>query len=284
MIHMIEKGECPREVLRRRFAIGQTCDVCGRTEPLCRVVYEMNVPSQCGGGRRIPPECPDGGRDMDAPYWRYAFDPCPHDSPEACPWWDERREYRRQRLASWLESVGFPRSNRYPEAELLPSDIAAEVLRYVREYGERKMKTNVVIAGPVGAGKTSACAYLMAELDGGYARLVPAADLFDGLQHSIDEELLTIDILVVDDLGTEIATPVALQRWHRIVDRRYDEGLATIVTTNVDDVASLFHDERTRSRFMARCEVWRTGRGDVRPWVEAEAERARREEAADTTE
>ena len=47
-----------------------------------------------------------------------------------------------------------------------------------------------------------------------------------------------------------------------------------IVTTNVEDVDALFHDERTRSRFMARCEVWRTERGDMRRWIEERAREA----------
>jgi len=279
---MIEKDECPRAILRSRFAISTTCGVCrpssSNDDPgaICRRVYKLNDPVACRGASLVPPKGLDASRDMEAKAWNYERVECPHDSPEACPWWEERAEHRRRELAGHLEWMGFPRSNRHPEAELLPADIAESVLRYVRDHRRTRKKPNVVIAGPVGAGKTTVAAYLVGEL-GGRARLVTAVDLFDGLRHEVPEGLRSDRILVVDDLGTEIASPVALLNWHRVVDERYNEGLATIVTTNAEDVDSLFQDERTRSRFMARCEVWRTTRKDVRRWMEEREEKARRE-------
>jgi len=287
---MIEKDECRRAILRERHEFCKACGRCGEGDgrPSARRCTarhcSVNDPKRCRGAWERPPKVelsPERSYVNYAAFQDYHVDvPCEHDSAEACPWWPEREEHQRQNRARWLGDDGFPLSNRYPDPELLPPDIAGDVLRYVREFEGRERKANVVISGPVGAGKTSTSAHVVAELRKD-AHLVPAADLFDGLQKQIDSDLRTVDILIVDDLGTEIVTPVSLQNWHRIVDERYDRGLATIVTTNVEDVDSLFQDERTRSRFMARCEVWRTTRKDVRRWMEERDERARREAEVD---
>jgi DNA replication protein DnaC len=140
----------------------------------------------------------------------------------------------------------------------------------------------VAIVGPVGSGKTTAAAYVVAVVGDG--RLIDAHELFERIhtEHRLYGELATTSVLVVDDLGTEMASEIALVTWHRLVDERYNEGRPIVVTTNLENLGDLFVDERTRSRFMANLRVWRTERGDLRPLMERQ-EREREASSTDDT-
>jgi DNA replication protein DnaC len=48
------------------------------------------------------------------------------------------------------------------------------------------------------------------------------------------EEIRNAQLLVLDDLGTENATPWAQEKLYQIINHRYIERLPTVITTNVD--------------------------------------------------
>ncbi len=280
-----KQGRCPEESRWAEPAESLFCDV-----RYTDIAYQLpstmsyeNRPSWCDGEWFVPPEGDHGESRIDATSREYVGHKCPFNSADDCPWWEERLGFHLEQRAGDLSAVGFPNSNLYPEAELLPPEIAEKALCYVRDSLKRPMMSNVVIVGPVGAGKTSVAAYLVAEPGwdptaailgapiadlASKALMLSADDLFERLNEQVEKRLLEVPLLIVDDLGTEMASPIGVRNWHRVVDRRYNDKLPIIVTTNASDVDSLFSDERTRSRFMARCEVWRTERGDLRPWIE----------------
>jgi DNA replication protein DnaC len=68
------------------------------------------------------------------------------------------------------------------------------------------------------------------------------------------EEVRSADMLVLDDLGTQSATPWAREKLYQILNHRYVAGLPTVITTanSIDEV-----DPRVRSRMLdsRRCSI-----------------------------
>jgi DNA replication protein DnaC len=99
-----------------------------------------------------------------------------------------------------------------------------------------------VLQGVVGSGKTHLAYAVAAEWARArrpvYVSNVP--DLLDSLRRGFDDDtyterlrtLMRVDLLVLDDLGTESATPFAVEKLYQIIDARYRERLPMVVTTN----------------------------------------------------
>jgi DNA replication protein DnaC len=104
----------------------------------------------------------------------------------------------------------------------------------------------IVFVGPYGCGKTHLAAAianyaLHAKQMGPIFAVVP--DLLDHLrttfgpdtETSYDQRfnaIRTADLLILDDLGTENATPWAREKLFQIINYRYNERAPTVVTTN----------------------------------------------------
>lgn len=106
----------------------------------------------------------------------------------------------------------------------------------------------LVLSGPVGVGKTHlavAIAQYAIEQHSLPAYFAAVPDLMDHLRASFSpgstegyderfEEIRTAALLVLDDLGTENATPWAQEKLYQIINHRYVERLPTVITTNVE--------------------------------------------------
>lgn len=140
------------------------------------------------------------------------------------------------------------------------------------------------IAGPVGTGKTwSACSMARGWLRSGRSfRFVSSTDLLSELRSTFDgrsDELEVVSryagaaLLVLDDLGKETPTDYALSKLFQVVDRRWANGLPTIVTSQLgpEDMAARLSSRGNRetadalmSRLSATCRTVRTGGPDRR--------------------
>jgi DNA replication protein DnaC len=104
----------------------------------------------------------------------------------------------------------------------------------------------LLLSGEYGSGKTHlAAAVANAVVDLGFPTLfLTVPDLLDWLRFSYDssetsfeerfDEIRNIRLLVLDDLGTQNATPWAQEKLFQIINHRYVNRLPTVVTTNVD--------------------------------------------------
>lgn len=104
--------------------------------------------------------------------------------------------------------------------------------------------------GRCGTGKThlaAAIANYYITHQGGRALFTIVPDLLDHLRAAYNpattngvtydqrfQDVRDVPLLVLDDLGTENATPWAKEKLFQIFNHRYNEGLSTVVTSNLD--------------------------------------------------
>ncbi len=85
-------------------------------------------------------------------------------------------------------------------------------------------------------------------------------------QTGISNNLLTVDLLVIDDLGTENLNSMKFTELYKIINTRLlNPKTKTIISTNLD-LKGLFetYDERLASRFVGYYDVYRFYGDDLR--------------------
>jgi len=143
-------------------------------------------------------------------------------------------------------------------------DNLRRALQIARQHAESP-EGWLVFTGAYGCGKTHLAAaianYRMAQ---GYPALfVVVPDLLDHLRATFSpqspisydkrfEEVRTAALLILDDLGTQSATPWAKEKLFQIFNYRYNARLPTVITT-ADEIENI--DPRLRARFLdvTRC-------------------------------
>jgi DNA replication protein DnaC len=69
------------------------------------------------------------------------------------------------------------------------------------------------------------------------------------------ERLAAVELLHIDDVGAEQSSPWVLEQLYTIVNTRYEDGKAMVLTTNLDPATELREQigERTVSRIIEMC-------------------------------
>ena len=94
------------------------------------------------------------------------------------------------------------------------------------------------------------------------------ADLFQKPENNkeISKNLLAVDLLVIDDLGTENLNSMKFTELYKIINTRLlNKNTKTIISTNLD-LKGLFetYDERLASRFVGYYDIYRFYGDDIR--------------------
>jgi DNA replication protein DnaC len=118
----------------------------------------------------------------------------------------------------------------------------------------------LILTGPYGSGKTHLAAAIAnyRSSQGFPSMFVVVPDLLDHLRATFSpksetsydrrfDEIRTAPLLVLDDLGTQAATPWVREKLYQLFNHRYNAGLPTVITT-VDPIEKA--DERIRSRIL----------------------------------
>lgn len=150
-----------------------------------------------------------------------------------------------------------------------------EAYRVAREFARDPYGWLLLRGGP-GSGKTHLAASIANDAveNGAHVLFTVVPDLLDHLRATyapsssiqydeLFEQVRETHLLVLDDLGTEAATPWAQEKLYQLVNHRYNNRLPTVITTNrrLDSL-----DERMRSRIcdQALCRVVEISARDYR--------------------
>ncbi len=177
------------------------------------------------------------------------------------------------RTTSELSTLALHAEQTFENFNLRQQELTAEesenlrnVFNCARNFAE-DTKDWLVLSGRYGCGKTHLAAAIANERDrqGDSVLFVVVPDLLDYLRAayspqsnvSYDKRFYEVrksPLLIIDDLGTESATPWAVEKLYQLFDYRYNARLATVVTmaseaTLHPRLKSLFLDIR-------RCTTW----------------------------
>ena len=196
----------------------------------------------------------------------------------------QRIERRRARSLSAViparyRNIGFDR----PPVTEMPAPQVQAVRRFVRDIDSNlDAGRGLWFEGTVGTGKTTlAMLVSRAALDAGRSvaiyslpRLLAEirATFEDGAEGSYVgflDRLALVDLLHVDDVGTEKTSAWVLEQLYAIVNARYEEQRSIVLTTNLDREALAEQiNPRTVSRLEEMCEELPLFGSDHRKYVE----------------
>ncbi len=156
-------------------------------------------------------------------------------------------------------------------------DIKNACLDFINNFDNIETK-NLIFTGGTGLGKTYLSNCIVNELlhKGKTVMYQTAPVMLDNLisdlfakaenQTGISNNLLTVDLLVIDDLGTETMNSMKFTELYKIINTRLLSGKTkTIISTNLD-LKGLFqtYDERLASRFIGYYDIYRFYGDDIR--------------------
>lgn len=174
------------------------------------------------------------------------------------------------RTAALAESAGIPPRYQHCTLENFHVPEGARELQLARGLADRyaqdypglvdRDRSGLLLFGGVGAGKTHlAVGIAQRLLDRGIeCRFCDHRELLKRIQSTFDPAnpateagvvgpLLAADVLILDDLGVGRATDWALETLHYIVNHRYSQRRATLVTTNLEVGEGLGEDSLLRA-------------------------------------
>jgi DNA replication protein DnaC len=156
---------------------------------------------------------------------------------------------------------------RPPVTDIDPGVVSA-VKRYTESIDERlDAGRGLWFMGSVGTGKTT-LAMLVSKAALSVGRSVAIYSLprllneirethrFERSHVDLLDRLAAVDLLHIDDVGAERTTDWVLEELYSIVNARYQDGRAIVITTNILDRAALCEQitERTVSRLTEMCD------------------------------
>jgi DNA replication protein DnaC len=171
------------------------------------------------------------------------------------------------RLPRRFREVGFDREP-IVSIERANPPVVREVRAYVRNISERLAEgRGIWFTGSVGTGKTTlAMLVSKAAMEADHTvaiyslprLLAMLRDTYDDAsQYSLTElidRLCAVDLLHVDDVGAEQTSSWVLEQLYTIVNTRYEDGRAMVLTTNLaDDALQTQIGARTVSRIHEMC-------------------------------
>ncbi|MDQ3091163.1 MAG: ATP-binding protein [Actinomycetota bacterium] len=174
------------------------------------------------------------------------------DTDAAVPCRCREERVRRRRVRALTSSI--PRRYRDVGLERFPiKDFPQTVLRPLRKY-LRELDENLAsghglwLGGDLGTGKTSAAALVAKEASarGHTVAFHTAPELLARIRDTFNEnskhtygelfeQLRSLDLLVIDDMGTQQTKPWVLEQLYVIVNDRYLDERAIVMTTNLPE-------------------------------------------------
>jgi DNA replication protein DnaC len=163
------------------------------------------------------------------------------------------------------QGVSFDRS----PVTLIEPTVVRVVRAYVDALDENLREgRGIWFQGDIGTGKTTLAMLISATAlrEGHSVAIYSLPRLLGLLRESFDEgseatlsmlleRLAAVELLHIDDLGAEQSSPWVLEQLYTIVNTRYEDGKAIVLTTNLDPTTELREQigTRTVSRLVEMC-------------------------------
>ena len=162
----------------------------------------------------------------------------------------------------------FDDEKKDPRSGMTARENMARTVRICQEYIEdfRTKKGNLLFTGKTGLGKTFLSNCIARELIERYYSVVylPASQMFDifsrdRFSYDDDEDLrsraeylMECDLLIIDDLGTELINTFTVSQLFTVINERLNRANGTIISTNlpVNEMRDVF-TERVMSRIIS---------------------------------
>jgi DNA replication protein DnaC len=157
--------------------------------------------------------------------------------------------------------------DRPPITDMEPRRVIEEVRSFANRIDDHlEAGRGLWFMGPPGTGKTTlAMAVSKAALKTGRSVAIYSLPqllreirrTFDNGSHvNLFEQLVTVDLLHIDDVGAEQTTPWVLEELYSIVNGRYEDERSIVITTNIVDRDQLCTQitARTVSRLTEMCD------------------------------
>ena len=171
---------------------------------------------------------------------------------------------------STLDMSYYPEDLKHPRNGNSSREIMENAVSSCRQFAERyaagNMDNYLLLTGPTGVGKTFLTHCIAKEvIDSGHSVIYySAGELFDKLaearfageqdapDEAVDDAYLSgCDLLIVDDLGTEMVNSFVVSALFRLLSSRIADGLGIVISTNLSlQDLSRIYSERISSRIL----------------------------------
>ena len=164
--------------------------------------------------------------------------------------------------------------------------IMANICAYLKNYAETFTTDakSLLMMGKTGLGKTHlSLAVANRVLDRGFNVYYDSVQgILDRLEkehfnrnnrdEELQEDLFKSDLLIIDDLGTEMVTSFTVSALYQLVNERINDGLPTIFSTNLElqDLEAIY-SQRLTSRLLGTCDMIRFYGKDIRQQIARKA-------------
>ncbi len=175
-------------------------------------------------------------------------------------------------------NIAFYSTNKYGDEELSPRRNMEDILTYCINYANsfKDHKENLFFYGTSGLGKTFLSNCIAKELlDKGtiviYQTCANLIDIIrtsrfdDSSEKDMTEDLLTCDLLIIDDFGTEPQTAYSQSELFNLINSRILSGKKMIISTNfsLEDLNNIY-PERIKSRLFGHFTMFKFYGDDIR--------------------
>lgn len=176
-----------------------------------------------------------------------------------------RAKVLRRGVPKRYRGVGFDR----PPISSMPEPVVRPVRQYVRRLDDMLAQgRGLWLFGNPGTGKTTlAMLVSSAAIDAGYSVAIYSMPrLLAEIRETYDDDspqgyvefldrLAAVDLLHIDDLGAENPSAWVLEQLYAIINARYEEERALLITTNIEDPVKVAEQigQRTVSRMEEMC-------------------------------
>lgn len=156
-------------------------------------------------------------------------------------------------------------------------DIYRKCVNYIKNFNEHNI--NLLFIGSPGLGKTFLCHSIAKDLlDSGRSVIYHTApDLIDMIRkykfnfdkeeenEALMDEIYNCDLLIIDDLGTELRTAFSDLAIYSILSKRISKDMKTIIATNLStDELVKYYSERINSRLLGNFTMLKFFGQDIR--------------------